>query len=209
MFAVLKTGGKQYKVAIGDILRVEKITADIGETIQFDDILMLGGESPVVGLPVVSGASVKAEVVDQIKAHKVINFVKRRRKHGSKRTKGHRQNLTLVRVTDILLHNVHKSEKDALSVEQTLDAKSAKKDDVNKSKSIGMAKNDIEDLTQLSGLGPTIFKKLTEAGVTSFAQIASWSAEDIAVFDEKLSLKGRIDREGWIDQAKAYVKKSL
>ena len=209
MFAVLKTGGKQYKVAIGDILRVEKITADIGETIQFDDILMLGGESPVVGLPVVSGASVKAEVVDQIKAHKVINFVKRRRKHGSKRTKGHRQNLTLVRVTDILLNNVHKSEKYALSVEQTLDAKSAKKDDVNKSKSIGMAKNDIEDLTQLSGLGPTIFKKLTEAGVTSFAQIASWSAEDIAVFDEKLSLKGRIDREGWIDQAKAYVKKSL
>ena len=209
MFAVLKTGGKQYKVAIGDILRVEKITADIGETIQFDDILMLGGESPVVGLPVVSGASVKAEVVDQIKAHKVINFVKRRRKHGSKRTKGHRQNLTLVRVTDILLNNVHKSEKDALSVEQTLDAKSAKKDDVNKSKSIGMAKNDIEDLTQLSGLGPTIFKKLTEAGVTTFAQIASWSAEDIAVFDEKLSLKGRIDREGWIDQAKAYVKKSL
>ena len=209
MFAVLKTGGKQYKVAIGDILRVEKITADIGETIQFDDILMLGGESPVVGLPVVSGASVKAEVVDQIKANKVINFVKRRRKHGSKRTKGHRQNLTLVRVTDILLNNVHKSEKDALSVEQTLDAKSAKKNDVNKSKSIGMAKNDIEDLTQLSGLGPTIFKKLTEAGVTSFAQIASWSAEDIAVFDEKLSLKGRIDREGWIDQAKAYVKKSL
>ena len=72
-----------------------------------------------------------------------------------------------------------------------------------------MAKNDIEDLTQLSGLGPTIFKKLTEAGVTTFAQIASWSAEDIAVFDERLSLKGRIDREGWIDQAKAYVKKSL
>lgn len=209
MFAVLKTGGKQYKVAIGDILRVEKITAVIGETIQFDDILMLGGESPVVGLPVVSGASVKAEVVDQIKAHKVINFVKRRRKHGSKRTKGHRQNLTLVRVTDILLNNVHKSEKDALSVEKTLDAKSAEKGDVNKSKSIGMAKNDIEDLTQLSGLGPTIFKKLTEAGVTTFAQIASWSAEDIAVFDEKLSLKGRIDREGWIDQAKAYVKKSL
>lgn len=209
MFAVLKTGGKQYKVAVGDILRVEKITADIGETIQFDDILMLGGESPVVGLPVVSGASVKAEVVDQIKANKVINFVKRRRKHGSKRTKGHRQNLTLVRVTDILLNNVNKPEKDALSVEKILDAKSENKGDGNKSKSIGMAKNDIEDLTQLSGLGPTILKKLTEAGVTTFAQIASWSAEDVAVLDEKLSLKGRIDREGWIDQAKAYVKKSL
>jgi len=102
MFAVLKTGGKQYKVSSGDTLRVEKLAADAGETVQFNDVLMLGGDSLVVGAPFVAGAAVQAEVLDQIKGDKVIHFVKRRRKHSSKRTKGHRQQLTLLRVTDIL-----------------------------------------------------------------------------------------------------------
>lgn len=99
MFAVLKTGGKQYRVASGDVLRVEKIAAEAGETIQFNDILMVGN---TVGAPMVADAAVQAEVIDQIKGDKTINFVKRRRKHSSKRTKGHRQQLTLVRITDIL-----------------------------------------------------------------------------------------------------------
>ena len=102
MFAVLKTGGKQYKVQSGDMLRVEKLAADAGETVQFNDVLMIGGDAPVIGAPFVDGAAVQAEVVDQIKGDKVINFVKRRRKHGSQRTRGHRQQLTLVRVTEIL-----------------------------------------------------------------------------------------------------------
>lgn len=102
MFAVLKTGGKQYKVQAGDVLRVEKLAAEAGETIQFNDILMLGGDEPTFGLPLIEGAAVQAEVIDQIKADKVIHFVKRRRKHSSQRTKGHRQKLTLIRVTDIL-----------------------------------------------------------------------------------------------------------
>jgi len=102
MFAVLKTGGKQYKVSSGDTLRVERLAADAGETIQFNEILMLGGDSVTVGSPMVAGAAVQAEVLDQVKGDKVIHFVKRRRKHSSKRTKGHRQKLTLVRVTDIL-----------------------------------------------------------------------------------------------------------
>ena len=102
MFAVLKTGGKQYKVQAGDILRVEKLAADAGEKIQFNEILMLGGDNLVVGAPLVEDAGVQAEVVDQIKGEKVINFVKRRRKHSSQRTRGHRQKLTLVRVTEIL-----------------------------------------------------------------------------------------------------------
>ena len=99
MFAVLKTGGKQYRVQSGDVLRVEKLAADAGEKIQFNYILMVGG---TVGTPLVDGAGVQAEVIEQIKGEKVIHFVKRRRKHGSQRTKGHRQHLTLVRVTDIL-----------------------------------------------------------------------------------------------------------
>ncbi len=102
MFAVLKTGGKQYKVQQGDVLRVEKLAAEPGQTVQFNEILMLGGDKPSVGAPLVSGAAVKAEVIDQVKADKIIHFVKRRRKHSSQRTKGHRQQLTLVRVTEIV-----------------------------------------------------------------------------------------------------------
>ena len=102
MFAVLKTGGKQYKVQAGDVLRVEKLSANAGDKIQFNDILMVGGDALTVGAPFVAGAAVQAEVIDQIKADKVIHFVKRRRKHSSQRTKGHRQQLTLVRVTEVL-----------------------------------------------------------------------------------------------------------
>lgn len=103
MFAVFKTGGKQYKVSKGDVLRVEKLPAEAGDLVQFNDILMIGGAGdPVLGSPLVDGAAVQAEIVDQIKAKKVINFVKRRRKHSSKRTMGHRQRLTLLKVTDIV-----------------------------------------------------------------------------------------------------------
>jgi len=102
MFAVIKTGGKQYKVQSGDVLRVEKLIAEAGEKVQFNQILMLGGDDTVLGTPTVDGAAVQADVIDQIKGDKVIHFVKRRRKHGSQRTRGHRQKLTLVRVTDIL-----------------------------------------------------------------------------------------------------------
>ena len=102
MFAVLKTGGKQYKVQAGDVLRVEKLAAIAGDKIQFNEILMVGGDAVTVGAPFVSGAAVQAEVIDQIKGEKTIHFVKRRRKHSSQRTKGHRQHLTLVRVTEVL-----------------------------------------------------------------------------------------------------------
>lgn len=109
MFAVLKTGGKQYKVQAGDVLRVELIAAAPGEKIQFNEILMVGGDAPVLGAPLVKGAAVQAEVIDEIKADKVITFWKRRRKHSSQRTRGHRQKLTLVRVTDILASGAEKS----------------------------------------------------------------------------------------------------
>ena len=99
MFAVLKTGGKQYKVQAGDVLRVEKLDAAAGDKIQFNDILMVGA---TVGAPLVAGAAVQAEVIDQIKGEKTISYHKRRRKHSSQRTRGHRQHLTLVRITDVL-----------------------------------------------------------------------------------------------------------
>ena len=102
MFAVLKTGGKQYTVRAGDVLRVEKLAAIAGDKIQFNEILMVGGDIVTVGAPMVVGAAVQADVIDQIKGEKTIHFVKRRRKHSSQRTKGHRQQWTLVRVTEVL-----------------------------------------------------------------------------------------------------------
>ena len=213
MFAVLKTGGKQYKVKSGDMLRIEKIAADAGEKVQFNDVLMLGGDAPVIGAPFVDGAAVQAEVVDQIKGDKVIHFVKRRRKHGSQRTKGHRQQLTVLRVTDILEKGGDKSGvKAALgagSVSATAVATAAKPAKKAEKKAAPKAeapkaasKSEGDDLKQLSGVGPALEKKLHDAGVTTFAQVAAWTEDDVAAMDEKLSFKGRIEREGWIEQAK-------
>lgn len=213
MFAVLKTGGKQYKVQSGDVLRVEKLAADAGETIQFNDVLMLGGENTVLGAPTVAGAAVQATVIDQIKGEKLIHFVKRRRKHSSKRTKGHRQKLTLVRITDILASGADATGVNAAvgagSVSTAADAapaaKPAKKAAKAEAAPAAAAATGADDLKQLSGVGPALEKKLHEAGVTTFAQIAAWNADDIAAMDEKLSFKGRIEREGWVAQAQAKI----
>ena len=151
MFAVLKTGGKQYKVQAGDILRVEKLAADAGETIQFNDILMLGGDAPVVGVPFVEGAAVQAEVIDQIKGEKLIHFVKRRRKHSSKRTKGHRQKLTLIKITEILASGADKSGV-KVATGKSAPSAAAKAAPAAKAKAPATAASD--DLTQLTGVGP-------------------------------------------------------
>jgi large subunit ribosomal protein L21 len=101
MFAVIKTGGKQYRVAADNVITVEKVAGEPGEIIQFGEVLMLGGESPVIGSPTVAGASVAGEVVQQGRGEKGIAFKKRRRQN-SKRKRGHRQEFTMVRITEIL-----------------------------------------------------------------------------------------------------------
>src|SRR5947199_7740523 len=101
MFAVIKTGGKQYRVAAKDLLKVEKVAGEPGQTIQFSEVLMVGGDTVTLGTPTVAGASVAAEVVEQGRGPKVIAFKKRRRKN-SRRKRGHRQELTTVRITEIL-----------------------------------------------------------------------------------------------------------
>ena len=101
MYAVIKTGGKQYKVAAGNLISVDKIAGDAGETISFDEVLLVGGEKPEVGSPLVAGAAVQGEIVGQERGDKIIVFKKRRRKK-SKRTRGHRQEETLVRITEIV-----------------------------------------------------------------------------------------------------------
>jgi large subunit ribosomal protein L21 len=102
MFAVIKTGGKQYRVAAEDKLKVEKVVGEPGEIIQFGDVLVVGGDSVTLGNPTVAGASVAAEVLDQGRGPKVIAFKKRRRKN-SRRKRGHRQEFTLIRISEILV----------------------------------------------------------------------------------------------------------
>jgi large subunit ribosomal protein L21 len=101
MFAVIKTGGKQYRVAADDVLKVDKVAGDPGEIVQFGEVLLLGGDQVTVGAPTVAGASVAAKVVEQGRGPKIIAFKKRRRKN-SRRKRGHRQEYTLVKVTEIL-----------------------------------------------------------------------------------------------------------
>ena len=102
MYAVIKTGGKQYRVAANDPLIVATIEGEAGATVEFTEVLMLGGEGePKVGKPFISGAKVTAEVVEQGRAKKVIAFKKRRRKN-SRRKKGHRQEQTTVLIKDIV-----------------------------------------------------------------------------------------------------------
>jgi len=101
MFAVIKTGGKQYRVAAEDVIRVDKVVGEPGDVVEFGEVLLLGGDSVVVGSPTVSGALVAAEVIRQGRGAKVIAFKKRRRKN-SRRKRGHRQEHSVVRITEIL-----------------------------------------------------------------------------------------------------------
>jgi len=101
MFAVMKTGGKQYRVAAEDLLKVDKIKGEPGEIVQFGEVLVVGGDTTTLGAPTVTGASVAAEVIEQGRGPKIIAFKKRRRKN-SRRKRGHRQEFTLIRITEIL-----------------------------------------------------------------------------------------------------------
>jgi large subunit ribosomal protein L21 len=103
MYAVIKTGGKQYRVAADQVVTIEKIAGETGAEVEFTDVLMLGGGSsePKVGTPAVAGAKVVGEVVEQSRARKVIAFKKRRRKN-SRRKRGHRQHQTLIRIKEIV-----------------------------------------------------------------------------------------------------------
>ena len=112
MFAVIKTGGKQYRVAAEDKLQVGKVAGEPGDIITFGEVLVVGGDTPTLGNPTVSGASVAAEVLEQGRGPKIIAFKKRRRKN-SRRKRGHRQEFTLVRITEILTDGAKPSKKAA------------------------------------------------------------------------------------------------
>ncbi|MEP2705665.1 MAG: 50S ribosomal protein L21 [Roseibium sp.] len=214
MFAVIKTGGKQYKVAADDLLKVEKLDAEAGSTVTFDEVLMVGNDTDTtVGAPMVDGASVVAEVVDQGRNRKIIIFKKRRRQN-SRRRNGHRQSYTLVKVTDILTGGAKPAKKAApkkaapKAAEKKTEEKAAAPKAAAKEKAPAAAKEaTADDLKKLDGLGAAAAKKLNEAGITSFAQIAAMSADDIARVEEVTSLKGKFERGNWVEQAKELAGK--
>ncbi len=226
MFAVLRTGGKQYTVRPGDVLKIEKLAAEAGETIQFNEILMLGGETAIPGTPLVADAAVQAQVLDQIRGEKVIHYVRRRRKHSSQRRKGHRQYLTVVRVTDILAEGAGASgvkvAVGAGSAPRAAEAvaplakpaRKAVKAEAAAAPAMGARPANLldaaraggaDDLKKISGVGPKLEGLLNASGVFHYDQIAAWSADEIAYMDDKLSFKGRIERDDWIGQARALA----
>ena len=100
MYAVIKTGGKQYRVAANEVIKIERLPGEVGDAIVFPEVLMVGGDNPVVGTPTVAGATVTGTVLEQAKREKIVIFKKRRRKNYRRRN-GHRQLLTVVRIGDI------------------------------------------------------------------------------------------------------------
>ncbi len=108
MFAVIKTGGRQYRVVPDDVLEIGKIAGDVGSIVQLGEVLVLGGDTPTLGMPTVAGASVAAEVLQHKRGPKVIAFKKRRRKN-SRRKRGYRDEITVLRITEILADNAKPS----------------------------------------------------------------------------------------------------
>ena len=199
MFAVIKTGGKQYRVAANDLLKVEKVTGNAGDIVEFNEVLMVGeGEGAVVGAPTVAGALVTAHVVEQGRAAKVIAFKKRRRQN-SKRTRGHRQHLTTIRIAEILTGGAKSAGKAALL------ASAAKAPKAAKAAAAEAPAGIVDDVEIIGGVGPALKKKLAAAGITTLTQIAAMSAAEMAKVDEDLKLGGRTEREEWIEQAKELL----
>jgi large subunit ribosomal protein L21 len=202
MFAVIKTGGKQYRVAANDVLTIEKLEGAAGDSIEFTEILMVGeGAGATVGAPFVEGAMVVAEVVEQGRARKVIAFKKRRRQN-SKRMRGHRQHQTVVKITDILTGGAKPSKKAAAP---KADAPAKTEAAATAAPLFTAPAGEPDNLTKIKGIGPVAAGQLAEQGITTFAQVAALSDADIATIDEAMPFSADQITD-WRDQAKALAK---
>ncbi len=189
MYAVVKTGGKQYRVAKDDVLKIERLPGEEGDVITLGEVLMIGdGAAVTVGAPLIDGASVAAEIVEQARGPKIIIFKKRRRQN-YRRKKGHRQLLTIVKITDILTNG----------------AKPAAKKAAARKPAAKPAADNVDDVSLIGGIGPKLKEKLGAHGVTSLKAIADMSDADLAKMDEALELHGRATREEWVEQAKELL----
>jgi large subunit ribosomal protein L21 len=200
MYAVIKTGGKQYRVAANDKITIEKLEGAAGDQVTFENVLMVGnGGSVEIGAPFVAGATVVGEIAKQEKADTVYIFKKRRRKHYRRRN-GHRQLLTSVTITDILTGGAKPAAKaKAPKAEKAAPAAAAQP----LAAPVGDGKSD--DISLIGGIGPKMETGMRELGYNTFAAIAAMTADDVAKAEAHLKQKGRIGREEWIEQAKELM----
>ncbi|BCG77716.1 50S ribosomal protein L21 [Mesorhizobium sp. 113-3-3] len=223
MFAVIKTGGKQYRVAANDLLKIEKVEANVGDIVEIGHVLAHGeGENVTFGAPFVDGALVTAEVVEQGKNRTVIAFKKRRRQN-SRRKIGHRQLLTTVRIAEILLGGAKPAKKAAAKAEAKAEvaADAAPKEAKAKKEAAPKAevtaetaaaplfkapKGEPDDLTVIKGIGPVAAKDLNEQGIITFAQLAKLTDKDVAKIDEHMPFSADQIKD-WREQAKELAKK--
>ncbi|RWC87594.1 MULTISPECIES: 50S ribosomal protein L21 [unclassified Mesorhizobium] len=222
MFAVIKTGGKQYRVAANDLLKIEKVEANVGDIVEIGHVLAHGeGENVTFGAPFVDGALVTAEVVEQGKNRTVIAFKKRRRQN-SRRKIGHRQLLTTVRISEILLGGAKPAKKAPVKAEAKAEvaaeaapkeAKAKKDAPKEEAKAEAVAaplfkapKGEPDDLTVIKGIGPVAAKDLAEQGIITFAQLAKLSDKDVAKIDEHMPFSADQIKD-WREQAKELAKK--
>jgi large subunit ribosomal protein L21 len=194
MYAVIKTGGKQYRVAANDKITIEKLEGAAGDQVVFDAVLMVANGGTVdIGAPFVAGASVVGEIAGQEKADTVYIFKKRRRKHYRRRN-GHRQLLTSVTITDILIGGAKAAAK-AKAPKVAAPAPVA----------APVADGKSDDISLIGGIGPKMEAGMRELGYNTFASIAAMSAEQIEAAETHLKQKGRFAREEWIEQAKELL----
>jgi len=221
MFAVIKTGGKQYRVKQGDKLRVESLDADEGETVSLDQVLMAGdGADVAIGSPLISNASVSATVVSHGRGKKVDIVKFRRRKH-YRRQMGHRQNYTELEITAINGVSAGSSSASFASAPAT-EKPAAKKPAPVKTDSAadnaagGAAAGTLkfldapngtpDDLKKILGIGSVLEEKLNGMGVYHYSQVAEFTATDIENINTHLNFPGRIERDEWIPQAQELMK---
>ena len=203
MFAVIKTGGKQYRVAANDTLKIERLGGELGDMIEFAEVLAVGeGETSQIGAPFVAGAMVTAEIVEQGRGPKVIAFKKRRRQN-SRRKRGHRQLLTTVRIAEILTDGAKASK--AAAPKKAAKADAAPKAAATAAPLFTAPAGEPDDLTKIKGIGPVAKGQLAEQGITQFAQVAALTDADIARIDEAMPFSAE-QISDWREQAKAMAK---
>ena len=200
MFAVIKTGGKQYRVAQDQEIVIEKLEGDAGDTLVFGEVLMIGdGDNVDVGAPLIAGAQVVGEVVEQSRGAKIIIFKKKPR-NTYRRKKGHRQHQTVIRITEILAKCGAKPKKgEGKKAAPKAEAKATGK--AAAPKAAPKADEGGDNLTKLTGVGKVAATKLNEEGITTFAQVAKLSAAKFADLDEKI-FKGRVPMDQLVSEAK-------
>lgn len=227
MYAVIKTGGKQYRVSPGDRLRVETLAVSEGDSVEFEEVLMVGnGDEVTIGTPTVSDAKVSGRVLSHGRAKKVKIIKFRRRKHHMKRM-GHRQNYTELEIVSVNGVTAPASSKASAGKSKSSNSAAEKGSSAAKAATGAAAavaataavaaasteapryldapNGEPDDLKKILGIGPVLEEKLNEMGIYHFSQVAEFTQSDIEKINTHLNFPGRIERDEWVPQAKELM----